>query len=446
TGAAILVTTALAVSSGAVAYEPGASVAAGPRQALRPSPVEVSAEGEAQADTEAEIESEPEVEPDVEPDVEEALPTADNLLDQDQIRRLGMRQRWTLEATKNNTSGDGINTICQQTRFADPDGLSAIVRTFDARGPVRRSAVQTVEISKSAAQARKGFRTTLGWYAGCQVGRLQLLDAYRVDNIGAEADVLMMRVWKRPVTTYSVAVARIGSVTTSTVGKSVGVDPPAPGQITQSLADAISMLCASSGSQNCAKRPEYTVVPPPPSGEARGILAVADLPPVGRLAKAWVGTRATSARPNPSMTTCDRAGFVEGGARKTRARTYLIPGADLPARFGLSETYGTFRDPARAERFLLDVRRRVAGCEDRDLATEVTAAVGRRTGAGSAWWSWDLSTEISEEETIEFRLGFVKVGRHVAQLTFAPSQKHDMTAAQFRELLARAGDRLRELR
>ena len=47
--------------------------------------------------------------------------------------------------------------------------------------------VQTVEVSKSATQAEAAFRTTVGWYAGCRVGRLQVLNAYRVDNIGDEA-------------------------------------------------------------------------------------------------------------------------------------------------------------------------------------------------------------------------------------------------------------------
>ena len=179
------------------------------------------------------------------------LPTADNLLDQDQIKRLGLGQPWQVAKTHSNTTGDGINTVCQQERFADPDGLSALVRSFEARGRVDRSAVQTVEVSASEAQARKGFKTTVGWYAGCQLGRLQILDAYRVDNIGDEASVLTIRVWKRPVTTYTVAVARIGAVTTSTVGRTVGAAPPPPEQITQSLADSVAMQCASSGSEGC---------------------------------------------------------------------------------------------------------------------------------------------------------------------------------------------------
>ncbi|MGZ4493379.1 MAG: hypothetical protein ACXVWU_01640 [Nocardioides sp.] len=371
-------------------------------------------------------------------------PTADQLLDTDQIRRLGLDQQWTVGRTDNNTSGDGINTICQQQRFADPDGLSALVRTFTAQGRPARSAVQTVEISKSLAQAHRGFANTVGWYAGCQVARLQLLDSYRVDNIGDEADVLMLRVWSRPVTTYSVAVARIGTITTSTVGRTVGGSPPPPDQIAQSLADAVSMLCSHSGGESCSKQPSYREVPPPPSGRLRGILAVADLPPVGNIDRPWVATQPVPVRKNPSATTCDRADFGRGGASSTVARTYLIPQASLPARFGLSETYGEFRSTATAARFLAGVRRSVAGCEHRDLATKVVSSTSDRTRSGDMS-VYTLETEISSSEKVRFRVGFVRVGTRVAQLTFAPSPHDDMSDQHFHDLVARAGDRLLEL-
>jgi len=87
----------------------------------------------------------------------------------------------------------------------------------------------------------------------------------------------------------------------------------------------------------------------------------------------------------------------------------------------------------------------VATCEERELATEVSGSSFRRLGPGSTRSSWSLATEISQTETIRFRLGFVTAGHRVAQLTFAPSSTQDMTDAQFRALLARAGDRLREL-
>jgi DNA-directed RNA polymerase specialized sigma24 family protein len=413
--AAVLV----ALGAGAVAYQPSATNAVDLHLVKPKAPIDVSA-------------------------LSASAPTAHNLLDRDQIRRLGLNQTWEVTHTGNNTSGDGINTVCQQSRFADPDGYAAIVRSFRAAGSPRRTAVQTVEVSKTEKQAQEGFRTTVGWYAGCRVGRLQVLNAYRVENIGDEADVLMVRIWKKPVTTMSVAVARIGRVTTSTVGTSVGASPPPARQITQSLADAVAMLCGRSGSQDCAKQPTYRVVPPPPSGEERGILAVADLPPVGRIAQPWVGTAPAPARVNPSATTCDRADFTKSGARTTRTRTYLIPEASLPARFGLSETYGVFPSTRAAAKFLTAVRAKVDRCEDRDLATKVTNAQRQRTSTLDLS-TWDLSTEVANDRSVRFRLGFVRVGRTVAQLTFAPSPADDVTATSFHALLVRAGDRLREL-
>ena len=409
----------VALGAGAVAYQPSASNAVDLHLVKPKAPIDVSA-------------------------LSASAPTAHNLLDRDQIRRLGLSQTWEVTHTGNNTSGDGINTVCQQARFADPDGYAAIVRSFRALGSPRRTAVQTVEVSKTEKQAQEGFRTTVGWYAGCRVGRLQVLNAYRVENIGDEADVLMVRIWKKPVTTMSVAVARTGRVTTSTVGTSVGASPPPARQITQSLADAVAMLCGRSGSQDCAKQPTYRVVPPPPSGEERGILAVADLPPVGRIAQPWVGTAPAPARVNPSATTCDRADFTKSGARTTRTRTYLIPEASLPARFGLSETYGVFPSTRAAAKFLTAVRAKVDRCEDRDLATKVTNAQRQRTSTVDLS-TWDLSTEVADDRSVRFRLGFVRVGRTVAQLTFAPSPADDVTARSFHALLVRAGDRLREL-
>ena len=410
---------AVALGAGAVAYQPSATDAVDLHLVKPKTPVD-------------------------ETTLSASAPTAHNLLDRDQIRRLGLSQTWAVTHTGNNTSGDGINTVCQQSRFADPDGYAAIVRSFQAAGSPRRTAVQTVEVSKTEKQAQEGFRTTVGWYAGCRVGRLQVLNAYRVDNIGDEADVLMVRIWKKPVTTMSVAVARTGRVTTSTVGTSVGADPP-PHSRSPSPWPTPSPCSAAAAARRTARNgPTYRVVPPPPSGEERGILAVADLPPVGRIAQPWVGTAPAPARVNPSATTCDRADFTKSGARTTRTRTYLIPEASLPARFGLSETYGVFPSTKAAARFLTDVRAKVARCEDRDLATKVTNATQQRTSTLDLS-TWDLSTEVAKDRSVRFRLGFVRVGRTVAQLTFAPSPADDVTATSFHALLVRAGDRLREL-
>lgn len=379
------------------------------------------------------------------PDETEALPTAENLLDRHQISRLGLDRDWEVVRTHANTGGDGLNTICQQERFADPDGLSALVRVFRADGSKRRRAIQTVEVSADEEQAHRAYRTTLGWYAGCQVGRLQLLRAYRVGNVGAEADVLVLRHWSRPVTTYTVALARIGAVVTSTVGETEGAAPPPPKEVVQSLADSVAMLCARSGATDCSSDPAAREVPPPPTGSAPGMLAPVDLPPVGGIRFPWVGTK-VPARPNPSVTTCDRAAFLPAGARRTKAWTYVIPEADVPARFGLSETVGVFASARRAARFVSDVRARFARCEDRDLATDVLGSDrGRLARAATTWSTWTIVTEVNERMSVRFRVGFVRRGDKVAQLTFVAAPGGDIAPVRFRDLVLRAGDRLREL-
>jgi hypothetical protein len=372
------------------------------------------------------------------------MPTANDLLYPEQLSRFGPTRTWHTARTGNNTTGDGINTVCQQDRFADPQGYSALVRSFRASGQPSRRAVQTVEVSRSPEAAARAFRTTVGWYAGCRVARLQVVDAYHVDHVGDQADVLTLRVGGTPSSTVSVAVARTGSVTTSTVGTSSGGTPPPVTEVTRSLGEAVEKLCARTGSPGCVGRPTLRAVPPPPAGEARGMLATADLPPVGRIADPWVGTRAVTPGRNPAATSCDRAGFAGAGATARRSRTFLVPQAAVPARFGLTETSGRFRTPKAAAAFLAGVRHQVAGCEKRDLGTKVGPAHHRR-GPRSDRSTWTLTTEVSRTEKVRFRVGFVRVGPRVAQLTFAPTATDDMTDGSFDRLVDRAGERLRQL-
>jgi hypothetical protein len=131
---------------------------------------------------------------------------------------------------------------------------------------------------------------------------------------------------------------------------------------------------------------------------------------------------------------------------RTRTRTYLIPGSGLPVRFGLSESYGRFRSPKAASRFLSDMRAALAGCERRDLSTEVSAEQRRsRTSPQADLSQWLLTTTVSPDQKVRLRIGLVRVGTYVAQVTLSPTPGADMTSGDFGWLLARAGDRLREL-
>ena len=373
------------------------------------------------------------------------LPTGDDLLDATQVRRLAPSRSWRTGRTTNNTSGDGLHSVCQQARFADPKGYNALVRTFRTGGHVNPSAVQTVEVSRSKAAGRRTFDTTMGWYAGCPAPRMQVIGAYRVHGVGDEAALLVLRRWRKPQTTLSVGVARTGNLVTSTIVTTPGTSAPPPRRLTRTLADAVSSLCVGTGTTGCVHRPGAREMAPPPSGEGRGLLAVADLPPVGAIERPWAGTRPVSPRRNPGATTCDEAAFASAGASQRRSRTYLVPQAHVPARFGLTETYGHFRSKKAAARFLADIRSHVAGCEKRDLAAEVDSSRTWHTKHADLS-RWDLTLAVSDNEKVKLRIAFVRVGDRVAQLTFVPADHDDIGLRAFDALMVRAGQRLREIR
>jgi hypothetical protein len=154
----------------------------------------------------------------------------------------------------------------------------------------------------------------------------------------------------------------------------------------------------------------------------------------------WVGTTPSAPHDNPAATACDRADFLDAGAVRSRTRTFLVPEAHLPTRFGLSETYGVFASRASARRFLAHVVHRVDHCQARNLATKVHPGPAQRRAH-----TWRLDTAVTAHRTVTFRLGFVRVGRTVAELTFAPAEDADMPARRFEKLVLRAGDRLRAL-
>ncbi len=376
--------------------------------------------------------------------------TAKMLLELPEVQSLAPKETWRVLNTSDNTQGSGINTVCQDTRFADPQGQGTFVRTFAAPGrkpgETRRNYLQTVEISRSAQAAAAAYKTTLGWFAGCNEARLQLLNTYRVTGLGEEAQVLKLRIPDAVGRTYVVGLARTGSLTVSTVLETLNGRPPAIARAVSTLTDAVRNVCDSDPSGPCPTGVAVAPVLPPPSGETPGTLAAADLPVVGRINRPWVGTRPVPARPNIAATTCDKANFVKSGARNAATRTFLVPQAKVPMRFGITETYGTFATPRKADAFVGKVSAAMATCEKRDLGAEVSNELSQTKGyRGSEYVLWRLDSEIDKTSKVGFWMGLARVGRYVAQVNFTPAGDNDIDEVTFQALLSRARDRLFEL-
>jgi DNA-directed RNA polymerase specialized sigma24 family protein len=379
----------------------------------------------------------------------EVLPQSTLLLTDDLADRYDDRE-WRLVRTGDNSAGNGLAFPCQQERYADPRGRATLVRYFegtDADGG-RTTAVQLTEASRSPKAARRAFRTTASWIAGCAEPRVQLLGTRVPREVGDEALQVVLRSWTAPVTTYVIGIARTGAFTTTTALTVPGAAVPDRQAAAGLLAAGVTRLCAEPTAGACAATtPAVDDVDPLPTGARPALLSELDLPPVTGVDQPWVGTQPVRPTTNAAATGCDRTSFAEPfqGSRFSRSatRTFLVPEADLPQEFGLTETVGAL--PARkAEAFVAQVRERVGSCEERDLNTEVDEVV-RRDGRGSSLTAWRLDVRVSDDRAVVYYMAIVRVGTAVAQVGFVPGPQADLPDGAFVALAERARARLAEM-
>lgn len=370
--------------------------------------------------------------------------SGDLLLPATETTRLDPGRRWRALSTASDVSRTQAYAPCQARRFADRRLRAAWVRTFVASGPGRQRLVQAVEVSRTPSHAVAGMRRMVQWYAGCEEPRTQLLGAYAIHRDGPDDVVLTLRRWSQPVSTVTVGLSRSGVVTTALVHSVDQPHGPRPARFGDLMNESASMVCASS-SGRCDILGEVRPRELPRTGEGAGFLGVVDLPPVARLATTWAGTEPVRANPNPSATLCDDADFTGGGVSRARSRVYVMPEARaLPEEFGISETVGQFRSRAQAAAFMRQVAAQVRACPDRNVTADVGKAAQLRTGPLTAT-AWRISYEISSKRSLDYWLGFVRDGDRVAQIAFSSVGGFDISAVQFRALIDRAGQRLREL-
>jgi DNA-directed RNA polymerase specialized sigma24 family protein len=440
TGVGVAAAVALVVVSGSLVTDGGD----GARPAL-------ASKGLLEGDTPAPRPSAPSVPVEVEADplVPEALLSADQL-------GAALPGQWAETETTKNTEGDGLTFACQASRYADMRGIGALVRTFTGtpvKGAPAGTAItagQSAEASADADAAAATYTTTVGWYAGCQTPRVQLLSTYRVAGVGDEATLMVLRSWNAPVTTQVVGVARTGGLTTTVVSTRTG-DTTAPrekdlGTSASLLGQAVTGLCTLPDAGTCtadARLRESSPVPVSGRGNP-AMLIEADLPPVPGIDQPWVGSTARKARQNLAATRCDKTEFTGDGFTRTRTRSYLIPEATgLPAEFGLTETVGAL-PRKQAQQFVDRIRDKLAACPQDDLGTDVERLEQRETGPRDLT-AWRLTVEVSENRSVRYLMAVIREGNAVAQLTFIPSDDVSIGPEAFLALADRAQQRLGQI-
>ena len=384
----------------------------------------------------------------VDPPLPEPRLAPANLLSPQQMARIAPRANWASAKTHDNTAGDGLVLPCQRSRFADPAGLGALVRTFPST-PTRPldapvAAVQFTELSADRVAAATAYETTLGWYAGCVTPRVQLISTERVLGVGDQAAMLTLRSWAPPVQTYTVALARSGQLTTSIIAMVGGRKREVQDPMTSLLAASVNDICGSPGAGMCAAPPTRRTARPVDVGEVPGMISEVDLPPVGLVEAPWVGTGAEPTDLNVAASRCDETSFNKLPVLANLSRTFLITDAQLPDQFGLTQTVGVVRGQEAARQFVTKMREKMSGCEEKDLGTTVTKLDAAETSR-SELQVWEVSTEISDEQTVRFLLAMMRHRNRVAELGFVPAPNAEMAPGAFEALARRALERLPSL-
>jgi hypothetical protein len=337
----------------------------------------------------------------------------------------------------------GIILPCQTTRFADPEGSSSAVRRFKApalAGRPRRSAVQSVEVSTSNAEARASYDAMLGWFGGCSDARVQLVSTHDVGRVGDAAKVLVLRSWKRPASTMLAGIARTGRASTITFMRAQSTARPDLAAAAGLLADAVNALCKMPDTGLCAEQPELTEAKPVPVGDVAAMLSEVDLPPVVGVDRPWIGTEARVAKANLAASHCDGTSFADKPMKRNMTRSFVIPEARLSDLFGLTETVGQL-PKQRARSFVAGVRTRLQACADKELGTDVVRVADMSTRKQDLT-VWHVTTEISDNESVTYLMGILREGGSVAQVGFVPDGKVQMAPGAFIALVHRALDRL----
>jgi len=368
----------------------------------------------------------------------------DQLLGPVNVGSLDTRTDWVETGSSNDPTQQAPLSRCAEGRYASRELAQGLARTFAGDRTEREVVVQSVEVSASKRAARTAFDTQEQWYSGCQVPRIQLIQAYTAARDNAAVSILVLRTWSDPVQTMTVGVARSGFLTTTLVHDIDGRRGVDIGYFNNSLSIAVTRLCETTRA-SCAHSQPPRPVAPPLTGEGTGLLGVVDLPPVASLAKVWAGTEPGRATPNSAATPCDAAEFTGEDILEARGRTYLVPEAEqVPTTFGIDETIGRFESGQAAADFVRQVSQDVAGCEEDNLAAEVSDAVTARSGSVLTI-GWTLRFSLDNDRSVTYRMGLVRNRSRVAQLRFSPSGRYEIDGTAFEQLLLRAGQRLAEL-
>ncbi|MFL6090968.1 MAG: hypothetical protein ACJ71Z_12610 [Aeromicrobium sp.] len=361
---------------------------------------------------------------------------ADDLLSPSQVSRLDEKATWKVLGTNDDPSEKTAYSTCPPRRFSDRDAVRGLVRTFQAGSSEERVA-QAVEVSRNSDLAMASFERQEQWYADCRLPGVQLKDSWIVRRAAPDFRVLQLVSHQDPEQTFTVGIGVSGTVVTTLVHRSAGDDPPDTWAFARVLNEAVAGVCEFGG-RRCEPGLVLRHTPPPATRESRQFLAIADLPSEADGTAVWTGVP-TDPKSHRDAAVCDKADFSHA---KASSRSYVLSGiANLPKAFGVTETVGRFASDDDAKDFIKDVEGNLERCPDKNLAAQVDQA--RDVDEGDLdGTSWRVRLDLLHGGEAQYRTSVVRDGRTVAQVTFTPAGKYEISRDTFEKLVVRAGQRL----
>lgn len=364
-----------------------------------------------------------------------------NLLSSSQVSTLDPESTWKIDGTDENVDNTTPYATCPTKRYADTDPLKVFVRTFTGTGVKAERVAQAIEVSRSDAIATRSYARLVQWYSDCEHPRVQLVAAYTVQRPFGDFQILRLRSHRSPERTFTVGFSHSGTVTSTLVHEADGPSGPPIRVFARTLNDSVAKVCKDSGGE-CTDRILVKRTDPPPTSDAPSFLGIVDLPPIRNVDKVWAGA-AVSARTNPAATQCDNATFTGKDVRRAESRIYVLYRATtLPQQFGVAETVGRFSSPAKAKAFIKRVGQRIDACSDKNLSAEVDQREKFKNSRFSGEL-WRVGLEVTKGNRAYYRTSLVRRGAYVAQVTFTPAGKYDITQQAFEAIAVRAATRLK---
>lgn len=364
-----------------------------------------------------------------------------NLLSSAQVSTLDPESTWKVDGTDENVDNTTPYATCPTKRYADPDPLKVFVRTFTATGVTEERVAQAIEVSRSDAIAAKTYERLVQWYSDCEHPRVQLVAAYTVEREFGDFQILRLRSHRSPERTFTVGFSHSGTVTSTLVHEADGASGPSIRVFARTLNDSVAKVCKDSNGV-CTDQITVTRTDPPPTSDAPSFLGIVDLPPIRNVDKVWAGAP-VPAKTNPAATQCDQANFTGKDVTRAGARIYVLYQAStLPKQFGVAETVGRFSSPAKAKAFVTKVTRRLDDCSDKILSARIQQHESFK-GSGYTGDVWRVSVEVTKGTRAYYRMALIRRGADVAQVTFTPAGKYDISQNAFEAMAIRAATRLK---